>query len=270
MGFGRTRVWALVALGCGCGAAVAAAQPAPGPAGDPSSTGGGAAEDAADDHPVRAARPAVVWRYRTPDGRDAFVPSLAAIPPGAQGVEPVDLADTPLNVALGNELRDAVADPAVVPDGAAEPDDRILGAPDVEQALALERERAELVRSEACERAREGKAEPFSRRVLREHVHLPILALVALLLVGLGPSMARRYAAPQWMRFVAFALPMLGFLAMTTSTVIEASRLQRAVRESSRVCDPGLRFGPLDSARALEQRLEVVDTLRAYVGQRGL
>lgn len=245
-----------------------------GPAGPARAAPDEAPPASADVEGRRGAPAAPVWRYRLPGGREGFAPTLDGVPAGATDVAPLDLRDTALNVEVGNALRDAApiaaGDEAWPRNAAPGGPDRVLAPGEIARAVALERERGALVRSEVCARARAGDIEPLSERLLRDHLHLPVLALVALVLVGLVPSMATRFAAPQWMRLVSFVLPLLGFLAMTTSTLVEAARLQKAVRHAAEACDPGLALGPLDSAHALEARLEVVDALRAYVGERGL
>jgi len=276
------RRWALAA---GIVAALGSARAAGAQPGPPEDREDGAVVDDADgvreDGQVDAGpAPPVVWRYRTPGGREAFTGHLGRIPSQAQDVAPVDLSEVSLNVALGNDLRDRIAE-QLAAEGLALPDrplggalpagDERLDEEGVVQALDLEKERAEMVRSEACAEAREGDGpDRLIERLWTDHLHLPVLAVLALLLVAAGPAMARRISAPQWIRFVTFVLPLLGFLGFTTSTVVEAARLQRRMREAVRVCDPALVLGPLDSAQALTERLELVDALRAVTTKRGL
>jgi len=224
-----------------------------------------------------------VWRYRGPDGRLVFTDRLSGVPRDAREVREVDLNAVSLNVALGNDLQDRLAeeldrlglrvdgDPV---GGALPPGDERLDAAGVAEALSLEQERARLLVDEGCAEVRgddaPGEVRTLLERLFTDHVHLPVLAVFALVLIGLGPAMSRRLGAPQWVRLITFLLPLLGFLAFTTSTAVEAARLRRRFQEAVRACDPERSLGPLDSARALSERLELVDTLRVITTRRGL
>jgi len=176
------------------------------------------------------------YRYRLPNGRWAFTGSLDSVPPDLRdSAEPMDLSHVSLNIELGNEIRDAIAE-----------------------------EHRQLSSSSGCVMATIEADQDTFERMLVHHQPTMGIALVALILILTAPMAIRHFGAPEWSRVLMFVLPILGLLGALTFGIGEARKGLAHAREGADLCDPE-RF----AAAPLQERQERLRRLDEFLAREG-
>jgi hypothetical protein len=176
---------------------------------------------------------AVLYQYRARSGRTTYTNLADSVPLAQRASSRLDLSQVPLNSKLGAEL---------------------------DQQLKAHYDK--LRESPFCHRIQEAATEPFWQRAWKEHAPLVVCggAILAFLLVT--PWMVRRVGGAPWARALSLAVPVLGFVGLTSFVLMKSGRSISQLRERALPCDPATWATAGRSDKGLVEHLQLLSALK--------
>lgn len=174
-------------------------------------------------------KPLPLYQYRTASGRTVYTNIAESVPGPQRASSRVDLDHISLNSALAGDL------------------DRELA------------QRHRVLQTEAvCQQLRAADAEPWWAREWREHKPLVVCGGALLALVLLTPIMFGKGWGSAWARVLTTALPVLGFVGVSTFLLMQSERASSAVHTKAARCESSA----LQNAGGVRQRVALVSALQ--------
>lgn len=201
-------------------------EPGPGASSDPSDALLDWAERALGSQPDK---PSALYQYRGPTGRIVYTNIAESVPKPQRAGARVDLDAISLNSALAGDL------------------DRELA----------KRHRA-LQTAAVCQQLRAAEAEPWWARAWREHQPLVVCGGALLALILLTPIMFSKGWGSAWARVLTTALPVLGFVGVSTFLLMQSERASSALHTRAGRCETNA----LQNAGGVRQRVALVAALQ--------
>jgi hypothetical protein len=179
-------------------------------------------------------KPAVLYRYRTADGRTKFTNLRDSVPAGQRAGAEVDLSRVSLNSQLGRDL------------------DR-----------RLNEEYARLAEQPACQQLRAAADRNLLEVVWREHGPIVVCGGAILLLVLGTPYMVRRVGGPAWSRTLGMAVPILAFVGISAYAVVRSSQALSKFKLAAAPCEAETWNALAQQDHGLIERYKLLQGMRA-------
>jgi hypothetical protein len=184
-------------------------------------------------------QPAVLYRYRTADGRTRYTNLRASVPAAQRAGAEVDLSRVSLNTQLGRDL------------------DR-----------RLNEEHALLSEQPACQQLRAAAAKSLPQVIWQEHGPLVVCGGAILLLVFGTPYMVRRVGGPAWSRALGMAVPILALVGLSAYATIRSTQSLSKLKLNAAPCEAETWNALAQSDNGLIDRYKLLQGMR--VQQAGL
>jgi hypothetical protein len=179
------------------------------------------------------AKPAGFYRYKGRGGRWVFTNTRESVPLEQRAAAAFDPSQVSLNSQLGNAL-----------------DQQLKARFDT------------LRESPVCRRALQDDAEPWWRRVWREHPGSVACAAALLVFFLITPAMARSVGGATWARTLSVAIPVLGCAGIVSYLLMQSGRSWMTEREHAKPCKPAAWAEASQSSQPLVQHAKLVNALK--------
>jgi hypothetical protein len=181
-----------------------------------------------------ASGPASMYRYRTREGRVVFTNLAASVPTDQLHTAALDLRHVSINSQLGAEL-----------------DQELKTQYDLLQAAPF------------CRGVRAALSEPFWQRIWTEHQPLVVCALAILAFLAITPWVVRRVGGAPWARALSLAIPVLGFVGVSTMLLMKTGRTLSDLHGRAEPCQADAWTRASQSQQPLVQHQQLVQALQA-------
>lgn len=182
-------------------------------------------------------QPQAIYRYTNRHGRTVYVNGIERVPPQQRRkARPLDLSHISLNRELGADLKQAV---------------------DEQLSWMLD--------SDYCESLRRRADGPWWRAAWRGNGHLIAIAAVLLAFLIGSPYLIRTIGAPRWGKLLLLLLPLLGFIAISSTVAVKASQSLAQLRTAADPCRHDFYQKPANDPAAQASRLHLVQKLQQQI-----
>ena len=180
-----------------------------------------------------ASSPTSLYRYRNREGRVVFTNLAASVPTDQQRDAALDLQHVSMNSQLGIEL------------------DR-----------ELKTQYDLLAAAPFCQGVRAALQEPLWQRAWNERRPLLVCGLAIVAFIALTPWVVRRVGGAPWARTLSYAIPILAFVGISATLLMQTGRSLSELRSRAQPCekDAWARAGQGD--QPLIQHNQLVQALR--------
>jgi hypothetical protein len=183
---------------------------------------------------LQPGKSAVLYQYRTADGRTRFTNLRDSVPPAQRAGAEVDLSRVSLNTQLGRDL------------------DR-----------RLNEEHARLAEQPACQQLRAAAERNLLQVLWQEHGPLVVCGAAILLLVFATPYMVRRVGGPAWSRTIGMAVPILALVGIFAYATVRSNKVLAKYKQQAAPCQPETWNALAQSDHGLVERYKLLQGMRA-------
>ena len=180
-----------------------------------------------------ASSSASLYRYRSREGRVVFTNLAASVPTDQQHNATLDLQHVSVNSALGREL-----------------DSELKTQYDLLAAAPF------------CQDMRAALQEPLWQRLWNERRPLLVCGLAILAFVVLTPWVVRRVGGAAWARTLSYAIPVLAFVGVSATLLMQTGRSLSELRSRAQPCESDAWARAGQSQHPLVQHNQLVQALR--------